>query len=762
MPNLLLIALMFVSLLAGAAVAELPDPTGAKPATDATRAANAAMYEMLPFEDRQAFEDAQRGFIARPDPLTIRNANGRVVWDMESYRQYIGLDIEAPDTVNPSLWRNAQLNLLYGLFKVTDRIYQVRGYDISNITFVEGDTGWIVIDPLTSTETAQAALELVNEHLGARPVVAVMYSHTHVDHYGGVRGIISQTDDIPIVAPAEFMEHAVKENVIAGNAMKRRAMYMFGGRLPRNPRGSVSAGLGQTISQGTVTLIAPTISIHTTGQELTIDGIRMVFQMTPGTEAPAEMNTWFPDFKAMWMAENITATLHNILTLRGAEVRDALNWAKYLNETILLFGAEMEVTFQSHHWPVWGNARAVKNLKAHRDIYKYLHDQTVNLMNKGYTGEEIAEILKLPPELERNWSTRGHYGTIRHNSRAIYQRYMGWYDGNPANLNNLPTVLAARRYVEYMGGTTAILARARTDFERGDYRWVAEVLKHVVLAHPDHQEARNLQADAFEQMGYQAESGSWRAVYLQGAYELRHGVPDLPAGSSTATSDVITAMTPEMLFDYLAVRLNGPKAFGKQIALNIRFTDLDAEYGLVLENAVINYGPPVTSPNLGMTLAKSTLNAILLQELSVSEAVASGALSFYGTPDIFGEFMQLLEPSSTMFNIVTPRDASLDPDIIRLFEWLESTFPTLLAPAPQTTRELGGIYYRYYPNTQVYIGIMADHLYLAGPRGELHDLGPVAYWQLFAQGQCREPLDADPACQALREEVARIRVLNIW
>jgi alkyl sulfatase BDS1-like metallo-beta-lactamase superfamily hydrolase len=633
-----------------------------KPATNSTLAANAAVYQKLPFADTQDFADARRGFLGRPETLTIRDAAGKLVWDLESYKQFITLEAEAPDTVNPSLWRMSQLNMLYGLFQVTDRIYQVRGYDLSNITFIQGDTGWIVMDPLITTETARAALELVSAHLGERPITGIIYSHPHVDHYGGARGIVDDATAarIPIVAPDGFLEHAVGENVIAGNVMSRRAMYMFGPFLPRSPRGGVGSGLGMTTSTGTQSLIPPTVYIETTGQELVIDGVRMVFQMTPDTEAPVEMNTWFPDQKAMWMAENVTATMHNILTLRGAQIRDAQGWAWYLNEAIEMFGSEMEVVFQSHHWPVWGNARAVDKLRKHRDVYKYMHDQTVNLMNKGYTGEEIAEMLQLPEELEHNWSTRGYYGTLRHNVRAIYQRYMGWYDGNPANLNNLPPVPAARKYVEYMGGEERVLQRARTDFEGGEYRWVAEVLKHVVFANPDNQEARELQADAFEQMGYQAESGPWRSVYLQAALELRDGIPHIPGSSATINQDILRAMTPDMLFDYLAVRINGPLAMGKTIGLNITFTDMapgsQAAFGLTVNNAVLNYGRPLGVPDVGLTLNKSTLAAIVLGLMTMEEARDQGLLMFSGHPEAFGEFMSLLDTFTPLFPIVTPRD----------------------------------------------------------------------------------------------------------
>lgn len=628
-----------------------------KPATPATQAANAKVLQELPFADTSDFADAERGLIAKPDVLTIKNASGNVVWDLESYKKYIGLNQAAPAEINPSLYRLAQLNMQYGLFKVTDRIYQVRGYDLSNITFIQGDTGWIVIDPLISTETARAALELANKSLGKRPVVAVIYSHPHADHYGGARGLASDAEfasgKIRIIAPEGFTEHAISENVIAGNAMSRRAIYMYGALLPRNERGAVSAGLGQTTSAGNISLVLPTETVSKTGTVLTVDGVDMEFQMTPGTEAPAEMNTWFPQFKAMWMAENVSATMHNILTLRGAQVRDALVWSHYLNESIDHYGPMTEVTFQGHHWPKWGNAKIVDYWKKQRDLYKYTHDQSVNLMNKGYTGEEISELIKLPPELDNFWANRGYYGTLKHNSRAVYQRYMGWYTGNPSDLNNLPPEAAARKYIDYMGGEATVIAKARADFDKGEYRWVAEVLKHAVFADPSSQPAKSLLADTYEQMGYQAESGAWRGVYLQGAYELRNGVPKV-GSIKTASPDVLTAMTPEMLFDYLSVRLDGPKAAGKKIGLNIEFTDLHTQYGLAVENAVLNHGKPLTKPDATLTLSKATLDALQLKKLTLQEAVANGDLKIDGNRQKLDEFLGLLNTFPFWFNIVTP------------------------------------------------------------------------------------------------------------
>lgn len=650
-----LIAAAIASLgLASPAVAATPS----KPATPFTKQANQQVLQELPFADRQDFEDAQRGLVAREEVVTIKDAKGNVVWDLEQYKQYIGLDKAAPDTVNPSLWRNAQLNLLNGLFKVADRIYQVRGYDLSNITFVQGDTGWIVFDPLISPDTGRAGLELINKHLGKRPVVAVVYSHSHVDHYGGVRGIVDAVDvaagKVQILAPEHFTEHAVSENVIAGNAMARRAIYMYGALLPRDARGGVNGGLGMTTSTGLAGLIMPTRDIKTTGEEVTIDGVKMVFQMTPGTEAPAEMNTWFPQFKALWMAENATNTMHNILTLRGAQVRDALKWSSYLNETIETWGGDVEVKFQSHHWPRWGNTNVVDYFKKQRDLYKYTHDQSVRLMNQGYTGEEISEMIKLPAELNNFWPNRGYYGTLRHNSRAVYQRYMGWYNGNPANLNNLPPEMVGPKYVEFMGGEAALLKKARASYDKGDYRWVAEIMKHAVFANPKNTEAKELLADTLEQLGYQAESGPWRSVYLQGAYELRNGVPSA-GGTQTATPDTIRAMSPEMLFDYLAVRLNADKAGGKKYAINIDFPDLKQAYTLSVENAVLNHTRKQwPKADVSLRMDKATLNAIQLKEMSLEKAVADGKLKITGNAAVFEDFMASLDNFNFWFNIVTP------------------------------------------------------------------------------------------------------------
>lgn len=630
-----------------------------KPASEFTIKANQQVLNTLPFNDKQDFEDAQRGFIAKPETLTIKDDKGNVVWDLEQYKSYIGLDKAAPDSVNPSLWRNAQLNMQYGLFKVTDKIYQIRGFDLSNITFIEGNKGWVVFDPLISPQTAKAALAFINKTQRERPVTAVVYSHSHVDHYGGAAGLFNSLDEVKkngveIIAPEGFTEHAVSENVIAGNAMARRAVYMYGALLPRNPQGGVNGGLGQTTSTGVPSLLLPTRFITKTGETLTVDGVKMVFQMTPGTEAPAEMNTWFPDSKALWMAENTTNTMHNILTLRGAQVRDALKWASFLNETIETWGDQAEVKFQSHHWPRWGNTNIVDYFKKQRDLYKYIHDQSVRLMNMGYTGEEISEQITLPPELNDFWPNRGYYGTLRHNSRAIYQRYMGWYSGNPSDLDNLPPEMVGPKYIEFMGGEQEVLKKAKASFDKGEYRWVAEVLKHLVFANPNNTEGKLLLADTLEQLGYQAESGPWRSVYLQGAYELRNGVPNV-GGTVTASPDTIRAMSPSMLFDYLSVRINPEKVAGKKMVINMAFTDIGEKHTLSLENSVLNHTTRYAAkPDVTITLSKKTLDDIQLGQGTMEQKIANGEIKIEGDQQKFSDFISLLDKFNFWFNIVTP------------------------------------------------------------------------------------------------------------
>ncbi|MGW6228800.1 alkyl/aryl-sulfatase [Cellulosimicrobium cellulans] len=625
-----------------------------KPAAPAIVAQNSALLQTLPFSDARDFDDATRGLVARREPSAVTADDGRVVWDNDTYAFLQG---DAPDTVNPSLWRQSQLVAEQGLFEVTGGIYQVRGFDLSNVTFIEGTTGVIVLDPLISTETAAAALALYREHRGDRPVTGIIYTHSHVDHFGGVKGVTTQEDvdagRVPVVAPEGFTEHAIAENVYAGTAMSRRAGYMYGAALARGPQGQVGAGLGQTTSTGTVTLIPPTLFVTTTGQEETVDGVRMVFQMAPDTEAPSEMLVWFPDHKALCAAEDATHTLHNLLTLRGAVVRDPHVWSRYLTESIDLFAGEAEVVFASHHWPTWGTERIVEYLSLQRDLYGYLHDQTLRLLNRGLTGPEIAEQITLPPALENAWHARGYYGSVSHNVKAIYQRYMGWFDGNPAHLWEHPPVERARRYVELGGGADAVVATAQSAFDAGDYRWVAELLNHVVFAQPDHAAARELLADTYEQLGYGAENGTWRSFFLSGATELRDG----PFGTPTATSapDILAALTPTLLFDALAVQVDGPRAWDEVLSVDVVLTDSGERYRLWLRNGVLSYSAAPQRGDADATLtATSTALPVLATGAATPDALAAAGVEVAGDAGVLARLTAVLDPGDPDFAIVTP------------------------------------------------------------------------------------------------------------
>lgn len=612
----------------------------------------AALRQRLPFSDNQDFEDATRGLLARREPPAVTDEGGTVVWDNSTYGF---LDGDAPDSVNPSLWRQSKLVAIEGLFEVVPGIYQVRGMDLSNTTFIEGDEGVIVIDTLLTKETGAAALALYREHRGDRPVKAVIYTHSHADHYGGIKGFVSQEEvdagKVTIFAPDGFMEHAVSENVYAGTAMNRRAAYMYGAALARGPQGQVGAGLGQTISTGEVTLIEPTDIIDTTGHEETVDGVRMVFQMAPGTEAPAEMLTYFPDHRALCAAEVTTHNFHNLLTLRGALVRDPHVWSKYTTETIDLFGGDAEVVLASHHWPTWGADRVVEFLSLQRDLYAYVHDQTLRLMNKGLTGPEIAEEIQLPPALENAWSTRGYYGSVSHNVRAIYQRYLGFFDGNPANLWPHPPVERAKRYVALAGGIDALVGQGQQAFDRGDYRWAAEVVSHAVFAQPDHAAARELLADTYEQLGYGSENGTWRDFYLSGATELREGRFGTP--TETNAPDVIANLTPEMLFDALAIQVNGPRAWDEKLSIDIVLTDVDTRYRLSLANGVLTYSAAAQRGEADATIT-GTKKALPALAAGSADALAAAGLEVTGDAAVLGRLGAVLDPGDKNFAIVTP------------------------------------------------------------------------------------------------------------
>jgi alkyl sulfatase BDS1-like metallo-beta-lactamase superfamily hydrolase len=624
-------------------------------AASAIAEANAAVRLRLPFADTEDFDDARRGRIGSLSDPVMRGTDGRVLWDADAYQF---LDGKCPDTVNPSLWRQGQLVSMHGLFEVTEGIYQVRGLDLSNMTIVEGDTGVLVIDPLISAETAAAALALYREHRGDRPVIGLLYTHSHVDHFGGARGVVDAEDvksgRIPVFAPVGFLEHAVSENVYAGGAMSRRATYMYGALLPKGPAGQVGAGLGQTTSTGSITLIPPTVDIARTGQEETVDGIHMVFQLTPGTEAPAEMNLLFPERRALCMAENATHNLHNVLTLRGAQVRDPHVWAAYLDQAIERFAGDTDVLFAQHHWPRWGRERLVEFLEQQRDLYGYIHDQTLRLLNKGYVGSEIAEQLELPPGLARQWHCHGYYGSVNHNVKAVYQRYLGWFEGNPAHLWPHPPETAARRYVELAGGADALLDHARRAFDEGDYRWVAEVVNHLVFADPGNGAAKELQARALEQLAYGAECGTWRNFFLMGAQELRGGV------GGTAVSlppDIIENLTDEQLFDALAIQIDGPRAADTRISLLWRFTDSGDDYRLTLQNGVLTHrrGAALNGQvDTKVSLERAALNEVVTGAATVEDLLASGRLVVDGDQAKLGALLGLLDPPDPNFAIVTP------------------------------------------------------------------------------------------------------------
>jgi alkyl sulfatase BDS1-like metallo-beta-lactamase superfamily hydrolase len=610
----------------------------------------------MPAEDGADFARVRRGFIATLPNARVESPERGTAWDLSPFA-FLNEGGEAPDTVNPSLWRQGRLNMSHGLFKVTEGVYQVRGFDISNVTFIEGETGYVVIDPLTTAEPAAAALRLMREHRGDKPVTAVIYTHSHVDHYGGVMGVLSEADiaaGARIIAPEGFLAEAVSENVLLGNVMNRRATYMYGALLPRGPKGHVDAGLGKAVSLGQPALVAPTESISKTGTRLSIDGVEAVFQVTPGTEAPAEMNFFFPKLRALCMAENCTCNLHNLYTPRGAQVRDAKAWSFYIDEALDLFAADSDVLFASHHWPRWGREDAEHFLRTQRDVYKYIHDQTLRLANHGMTPKEIAEDLALPPTLAREWHVRDYYGTLNHNAKAVYQRYLGWFDGNPANLHPHPPVEAGKRYVGLAGGADELLVKARAAFEAGDYRWVAEVVNHLVFADPDNGAARALQADALEQMGYQAESGPWRAFYLTGAQELRGRRPPAAAPRQAALHQ-LPRLPGGMLLDSLSVRLNGPKVGERTLQLDLAFSDTGERFLLEVENAVLRHhegreaaGAPV------VTLDRPTLVALVTGAKSVEAARADGSLAVQGDAAPFAEFLSWLDRFDFWFELIEP------------------------------------------------------------------------------------------------------------
>jgi alkyl sulfatase BDS1-like metallo-beta-lactamase superfamily hydrolase len=660
--NQLRTALTVSVVLTAFALAAQPLFAQSRDAEPATRAANDAFVKSLPFADRADFDDAKRGFIATLPDGAIAGPGGRPAFDTKPYA-FLQKD-EVPATVNPSLWRQAQLNAVNGLFKVTDRVYQVRGLDIANMTIVEGDSGLILIDPLLSNETAKAALDLYLANRPPKPVAAVIYTHSHADHFGGAKGVMSAEDaaagKVKVIAPDGFMEHAVAENVIAGNAMSRRAQFQFGSTLPMGDRAQIDTGLGKALSRGTISLIPPNDVIKQAYESRNVDGVEIEFHLVPGSEAPAEMIMYFPQFKLLNMAEDATHNMHNLYTIRGAEIRDGRLWSRYIADAIERYGERTDAVIAQHHWPMWGNDRIVAFLKKQRDLYKFIHDQSVRLLNHGLTSTEIAEQLKLPPSLANDWASRGYYGTLSHNAKAVYQFYLGWYDANPADLNPLPRAEMAKKQVEYMGGAEAVLKRARDDFAAGQYRWVASVMSQLVFADPANKAARDLGADALEQLGYQSEAATWRNAYLLGAAELRNGVG--PQGPALVNAELLKGVSIDLAFDFLGVRLNAPKAEGKHIVVNWTFTDLNQNYVMNLENATLTHtsGKLSDSADVGVKLTRATLDAITAKQRTFLGAIATGDVSISGNPLKLIELFGLLDEFAPGFEVVEPRKVAVE------------------------------------------------------------------------------------------------------
>jgi alkyl sulfatase BDS1-like metallo-beta-lactamase superfamily hydrolase len=632
----------------------------AKPATEATKEANAAVLNELPFSNKQAYEDSQKGFIAPLDnDGLVKNAKGDVVWDLSKF-DFLKGDNPAPDTVNPSLWRQAQIMEHFtGLFEVTKGIYQVRGLDISNITFIEAPKGVIVMDPLVSAEVAKAGLDLYRKHRGNKPVVAVIFSHSHIDHYGGVKGVVSQNDidsgKVKVYAPAGFTEAALNENVIGGNRQTRLSGYQYSQLVEPGPTGSVTSGLGLINSRGTITFAVPTNLITKPVQKETIAGLDFEFMLAPDTEAPAEMFFYIPKYKALSTAEDAVHTQHNVYSLRGAKVRSAYNWAMYLKLANERWGNKAEALYAPHHWPIWGKERISEHLTRQSAAYKYINDQTLRLANAGYDMVEAAEMLQLPKELQSEWGLRGYYGTTNHNVKAAFDKQFGWYNGNPATLHPLPRVEAAKKYVDYMGGADAIIKRAKEDYDKGNYRWVMQVLMQVVYADPSNMAARNLMADASEQLGYQSEAGTWRGWYMSAAKDLREGVKPVQV-AVFASPDTVSAMPLELFFDYLSIRLNGPRAEGKTIKLNLDLPDTKQKYLLVVQYGALQYhkDQQAKDADASLTLSRDTLNQIIGGQLKVEQGITNGSIKLKGDSNKFEEFTALLDTFDPWYQVVLP------------------------------------------------------------------------------------------------------------
>jgi len=649
-------------------LAELELNRETKAASVYTAQINSAVYSLLDFEDSSEYENATRGLIDAPEVLELKDASGNVIWSQAAFAFLADYE-KAPDTVNPSLWENTRNNHAYGLFEVCEGIYQVRGYDMANLTLIEGDSGWIVFDPLMSVECTQAAMELVKKNLGERPIKAVIISHCHVDHFGGIKGILTEeqvadsslpieeqlaSGKIPIIVPEGFTEHAVAENVYAGKAMGRRANYQYGVLLEAGVTGTLAMGIGLGQSTGTVSFLAPSYSITQSGERFWIDGVELEFQLTPGTEAPSEMNTWFPGFKALWMAENCTGTLHNLYTLRGAQVRDGADWAKYITEAVARYGDEAELVFQSHNWPHWGNETVKDYLISTAAVYKFINDQTLNYINQGYTSSEISRMIQLPEGLAKNWYTRQYYGTLSHNAKAVYQKYMGWYDANPVNLNPLTPSESAKKWVEYLGDTEEVLRMAKADFEAGEYQWVAEICNTIVFADPENEAARLLCADALEQLGYQAESGPWRNAYLTAALELRFGNSSASAVQALSNGDIQKQMGALLVFDYMGILLDKAAMAEENFTIAFRLPNIGEQHSLQIKNGVllVYENTLLKDADVSVTCPK---NALLLLLQGNMEAFLQFA-KVEGNAELLSLFAKNLSANTGFagFNIVEP------------------------------------------------------------------------------------------------------------
>lgn len=636
-----------------------------KPATTITKQINEDVYQVLDFDDTQEEEFAKKGFITAPDSLQITDDDGNVVWNMDNY-DFVR-DADSPDSANPSLWRNTKSNTNYGLFQVSDDIYQVRGYDLSNMTFVRTDNGWIIMDCLASSDTAKAALELFKSEMGDIHIVAVIISHAHVDHYGGIQGVLTQDEladpslsldeqiasgKTAIIVPDGFENAVMSENVFAGTAMKRRSLYQYGSVIQPGEQGRLSVGIGLAVSQGEVGYLSPTFNVTEEVFETTIDGVKVIFQLTPDTESPAEMNTYFPDKKALWLAENCTASMHNIYTLRGAEVRDANSWARYITEAQSLFGKDSEVVFQSHNWPHWGNDVIQEYMTNTAAVYKFMHDQTLLYINQGYTSTEIANMIELPEALNKVWYTRQYYGTLKHNVKAIYQKYMGWYDANPVHLDELEPTEYAKKLVEYLGDADKVLEMAKSDYEKGEYQWVAQITNTLVYADSENEQAKYLCADALEQLGYQAESGAWRNAYLVAASELRNGTDMYPPSAVTGSGSTAQQMDMQTTLDYMGIMLDSTKLADKSFTINLQVTN-DQNYLLKVHHGVLLYYPDEQDENADITITTKKAGVLAIAACN-EDGISKLVESVEGDQELYKAFCESMTPLSLYFNIIEP------------------------------------------------------------------------------------------------------------